>query len=163
MQAFIDSDRLAALQRRMSGETPPAATPATETDAVREAPTDPAPVELAPAITESVSITPMPSQSRTHLMTDHESWGWAEIRDYVVTEIEARTGPFPRDARKEASIFKRWVSKYGSDAPAIAKYAFEVCDGRWRGAPISINRFCKGSDFWYSDVILDHLRESESI
>lgn len=155
MQGFIDSDRLAVLQSRLSGkvqETPePATTPTPETDAVREA---------APAITESVSITPMPSQSRTHLMTDHGSWGWSEIRDYVVTEIEARTGPFPRDARKEASIFKRWTGKYGDESVEIARYAFEVCNGRWRGAPVSITRFCKGSDEWFSDVILEALIDS---
>lgn len=114
---------------------------------------------VAPAIQETVTVTPLPSTSRTHLLSSPQQWGWSEIRDYVVSEIEARWGAFPRDSRKEASIFKRWCKAYGDDAHEIAKYAFEVCDGSWKGAPISINRFCKGSDEWFSDPILDALRD----
>lgn len=141
---FVDPVRLAAL-RGQQQETEKTSDHETRT--------------LSPGITERVSVTVLPSQSRSHMMVEDENWGWEEIRDYVVSEIEARYGAFPRDARKEAGIFKRWVAKYKGDAVAIARYAFEVSDGRWRKAPISINRFCKGSDQWFSDVILERISD----
>lgn len=108
-------------------------------------------------VTEKVQVTPRASQSKTHLMKSDEHWGWSELRDYVVEQIEQRHGPFPRDARKEASIFKRFISTYGAASPIIARYAFEVADGFWNGAPISVNRFTRGSDEWFADVILGRL------
>lgn len=108
-------------------------------------------------VTEKVQVTPRASQSKTHLMKSDEHWGWSELRDYVVEQIEQRHGPFPRDARKEASIFKRFISTYGGAAPIVARYAFEVADGFWNGAPISVNRFTRGSDEWFADVILERL------
>lgn len=117
---------------------------------------------VTPGVSETVTVRPLPSiQPSTHLLSSDEDWGWEEIRDYVVGEIEGRWGPFPRDFRKEATIFKRWAKQYGKDAPAIARYAFENCGGTWKGAPISVNRFCKGSDQWFSDVILKALNDTD--
>lgn len=109
-------------------------------------------------VVETVEVIQRPSEVRTDLLTPESSWGWEEVRDYVVAQIEARTGTFPRDARKEASIFQRFCRQFGPDAPAIARFAFEVADGRWKGAPIGINRFCKASDSWFADPILARIK-----
>lgn len=124
---------------------------------------DPAPTQSqqtesrTAVLTEEVTVTRRPSQARSDLLVADEHWGWEEMRDYVVAQIEARTGTFPRDARKEASIFKRFCTKYTDLAPLVARYAFEVADGKWKGAPVSVNRFCKESDPYFADPILEHL------
>lgn len=109
-------------------------------------------------VTESVTIT-RKSESRSHMLKPVEHWGWEEVRDYVVTEIESRFGVFPRDSRKEMGVFKSFCSRHGEAAPIIAQYAFEVCEGWWKGAPISVNRFCKGSDPYFAEVIIQTLSE----
>lgn len=117
---------------------------------------------LAPKVvlTESVTVTQLPSQSRTDLLTKQDMWGWSELRDYVVSSIEARFGSFPRDAKKEASIFGRFVKEHGVMAPAIARYAMEDCDGWWRNAPVSVTRFCRGSDPFFADPIKERLSQT---
>lgn len=127
--------------------------------AVKTASTTQQIVTQAPVVTETVRLSPEPSQSRTDLLRSEDAWGWSEVRDYVVSEIEARFGAFPRDSKKEYGIFNRFCRTFGSDAPRIARYAFEVADGRWKGSPIGIQRFCKGSDAWFSEPILERLND----
>jgi hypothetical protein len=80
-----------------------------------------------------------------------------------VAQIAEHFGPFPRDARKEHAIFRRFFNEYGTDAIAIAKFAFgPVCGGMWRGAPISVNRFCKASDDYFAKAILERLADAAS-
>lgn len=110
------------------------------------------------SVEENVKVIHQPSTSRSYLgKTD---WAWDDLRDYVVAEVEQRFGTFPRDSRKEAAIFKSFLSRWPEKAQAIAKYAFEVEDGRWAGAPISINRFCKGSDPYFSEKIVERVVET---
>lgn len=113
----------------------------------------------ADVVTEHVTVRQRESSSRSHLTTT--DWGWEELRDYVVTSIEKRWGVFPRDSRKEAGIFKSFLARWPSQAQQIARYAFEVSDGRWRGAPVSVNRFCKASDPYFAAVIAERLVEGE--
>lgn len=108
-------------------------------------------------VMETVTVTPRPSDARAFVAKDDAAWGWDDLRDYVVAAIEARFGVFPRDARKEASIFKSFLGRYDDRAIGIARYAFEQCDGFWAGAPISVNRFCKGSDVYFGDRIVVRL------
>ena len=115
-------------------------------------------VTSAPVVQQAVTVTPV--ASRSDLLVEPSEWSWQEFRDYVVAHIEQVSGPFPRDAKKEYGIFSRFLNTYGQDAVRIAKYAFEVCDGWWKGAPISVNRFTKGSDPYFANVILDRLRAS---
>lgn len=129
---------------------PPAAPPA-------------APVEqAAPTVVQRVTLTPLPS--RSDLLKAGEQWSWAEFRDYVCAEIICRFGAFPRDSRKEYGIFSRYLSTFGNtDAIRIAEYAFgPVCEGWWGNAPISVNRFCRASDPYFSIPILERLNEVSS-
>jgi hypothetical protein len=103
------------------------------------------------------TITARPSDARSHLTT--EDWEWQQLRDYVVGQIEERFGQFPRDAKKEYGIFNSFVTRWGGQASDIAKYAFEVCDGFWRDAPIAMTRFCKNCDPYFADVIAGKLAE----
>ena len=94
---------------------------------------------------------PQPEPAPSWPGGDH--WAWSDLRDYVVSQIETRFGAFPRDAKKEAGIFKSFLARHGDDAVAIARFAFEVEDGYWAGAPISVNRFCKASDPYFAEKI----------
>lgn len=112
-------------------------------------------VETTVAIEEKVEVVHRRSESRAFVAKTE--WAWDDLRDYVVHNIEERFGPFPRDARKEAGIFKSFLSRWGDQAQGIARYAFETVDGRWAGAPISVNRFCKNSDPYFAAVIAERL------
>jgi len=122
-----------------------------------------APVVSAPAarvvLTETVTVIPVRSVAKAFVAKADAAWEWRDLRDFVVTSIEARFGVFPRDERKEASIFKAFLSRQPK-AVAIARYSFEVLDGHWGGAPISVNRFCLASDVYYADVIAARLVDS---
>lgn len=113
-----------------------------------------------PAATIELSVTQVPSQARGYLSRPYTEWDWQDLRDYVVHEVEVRRGLFPRSGKKEYGIFSRFLSTYGDLSGLIAKYAFEVCDGTWRGAPISVNRFCKASDEFFAIPILEAIADS---
>jgi hypothetical protein len=137
----------------------------TQSDLVFVMPSDPsaAPVavrltDTVPVVGESVrvhNLSPAPTAS-VLLTADHE-WGWGELRDYVVGQIVELHGVFPRNDKKEMGIFKSFLTRWGTDASPIARYAFEQMNGFWMGAPISVNRFCKGSDPYFAQRILNHL------
>lgn len=121
----------------------------------------PAPVVSSVPAVGFGSKVAAPAPARTDLLVPESSWGWEQVRDYVVTQIVDRFGPFPRDSKREYGIFSRFTSTHGPvEAIRIARYAFEVCDGWWCGAPISVTRFCKGSDEYFSRVILNRLAEA---
>lgn len=108
-------------------------------------------VQVAPVqIVQEVRVQADPSQSTAYLMRPAEQWSWSDLRDYVVHQIEERFGLWPRDTKREFGIFSRFAKEHGQMAGPIARYAFEQADGMWAGAPISVNRFCKGSDEFFA-------------
>jgi len=111
----------------------------------------------AVAVQSKVTVISQPSTARAFLAKDDEMWTWQDLRDYVVAQIEQRFGVFPRNLAKESGIFKSFIARHGAKAPAIARYAFEVKDGFWAGAPIGVNRFCKGSDPYFAEPIIERL------
>lgn len=113
--------------------------------------------QTAPVVTETVTTTLAPSAKSTHVLKSESEWGWEELRDYVVSSIEKRHGAFPRNFKTEASIFKSFIVRWGAQAPAIARFAFEFSDGMWHNAPISVNRFCKNSDPYFAQPISQRL------
>jgi hypothetical protein len=112
-------------------------------------------VKSSVGFSAEVTVTVNPSTSSSFLLRSDEAWDWQDLRDYVVREIEARFGVFPRNPLREAATFKSFMTRWGVQAPAIARYAFETLDGRWAGAPISVNRFCKNSDPYFAAVIAE--------
>jgi hypothetical protein len=117
----------------------------------------PAVTTVAPVVVETVTVVAKPSQAAGFVMRDEQAWGWQDLRDYVIREIEQRHGPQVRDPKKEAAIFKSFLTRWSDSAVAIAKAAFEVHGGMWRGAPISVNRFCLASDEYFAAVIAKNL------
>ncbi len=113
----------------------------------------------AVAVVQQVVVEQVPS--RSDMLTSEAEWTWQEIRDYVVSQIIRIHGPFPRDAKKEFGIFSRFIKTHGSDGVAVAKAAFEIYDGWWAGAPISVNRFTKNSDPYFVTPILERLRDAK--
>lgn len=113
----------------------------------------------APTVTVTTRRPVKTHESRTHLVSTSDGWTWEQLRDYVVGEIEAKQGGrFPRNPITEKATFSSFVNRYKENAGPIAKCAFETYDGMWKGAPVSVNRFCKGSDAYFADPILAALR-----
>lgn len=111
--------------------------------------------ETVPVVTERVRVTPV--SGAAYLLKEDSQWTWEDLRDYVMGQIEQYHGPQVRHAVKEASIFKGFLKRHGDKAVAIARFAFEVQRGMWQRAPISVNRFCAGSDPYFADVISGRL------
>ncbi len=101
-------------------------------------------------------------RSVTYLTRAPSQWGWQEVRDYVVREIERRFGVCHRDPLKESGIFKGFVKRWGEQAGPIARLVFESANGWWGGQPVSVTRFCKGSDPFFGDQIAKRLAESRT-
>lgn len=115
-------------------------------------------VTVAPVIVQTVTSRPLPETSAGYMAKAEGQWGWDDLRDYVIREIEARHGAQARDYKKEAGIFKSFMTRYGADAVPIARLAFSpVFDGWWKSAPISVTRFCKASDPYFGDVLRSRL------
>lgn len=114
---------------------------------------------VAPAVVETVTVRLKPSEKTAFVVSDEKDWAWDNLRDYVVAEIESRFGAFPRNFIREAAIFKSFLSRWGVAAPAIARSAFEVHDGMWKGAPVSVNRFCVGSDPYFAAPLAERIAD----
>lgn len=111
--------------------------------------------ETVPVVTERVTVTAVAGAA--YLMKPDAQWTWEDLRDYVTGQIEQFHGPQVRNPVKEASVFKAFLGRHGEQAVGIARFAFEVQRGMWQRAPISVNRFCKGSDPFFADPIKDRL------
>lgn len=111
----------------------------------------------APVVTERVHIVPITTRSATHLLKQDSDWDAADLRNYVMGEIERYHGPQVRNAVKENAIFKGFLSRWPNEAVAIARFAFEVQRGLWNRSPISVNRFCAASDTYFAAKIVERL------
>ena len=113
--------------------------------------------EVIPAkVAEQIIARPTVVESRTHL-TASGAWTWEQMRDYVLGEITSRWGARPRDPLKESGIFKGFVGRWGDKSEPIARAAFETYNGIWNGAPVSVERFAKGSDPYFAEVIAKNI------
>jgi hypothetical protein len=110
-----------------------------------------------PAVTETVTVRNFTPAPTAHVMIPDAQWSWQELRDYVVGKIVEIHGVFPRNATKEMGIFKSFTTRWGNLAPVIARYAFEEMGGYWKNAPVSVTRFCKASDPYFAQLIVNHL------
>jgi len=111
----------------------------------------------APMATEAEPTRVSPD-AVAHVLKPSDEWGWADLRDYVMREMERVHGPQVRDSIKERAIFGSFIKRHGVvDAVAIAQYAFGFSEGMWSNAPISVNRFCKASDQYFADPIKQRL------
>jgi len=113
--------------------------------------------KIATVVAPRTIVRVVPNQSRQDLIQDMGTPGWDGLRDYVVNQIESRFGGFPRDAVKEKAIFSSFLTRFGDRAMPIARSAFEVHEGMWMGAPIGVNRFCRGSDKYFANPIAERL------
>ena len=94
------------------------------------------------------------------LFLDPEEWEWQELRDYVVDQIQKNGGSVDTTAVKERAVFKSFMGRY-PNAIQIALSAFETFGGVWKGSPVKIESFCKGSDPYFGDEIARVLERSE--
>lgn len=115
-----------------------------------------------PRVVQRVTVTPRRapmSTAASYLARPPGQWGWSDLRDYVVAEVEARHGPIQgRDPAREAAIFKRFLRQWGDLAVPIARFAFAPPqDGHWSGV-VGITRFCKAADVDFAGPIAERLR-----
>jgi hypothetical protein len=120
-----------------------------------------------PVVQEKVTVTPLPApapQPETkpgipsfHVPPLASSLDWEQLRDYVVEQIEAIHGPFPREPRRENTIFMGFYGRWEDLALPIAKHAFEEAKGFWLGAPVSVARFERSSDAVFATKIAAQL------
>ena len=114
--------------------------------------------QAVPDVVERVVVVTRPSTRTAFIARPDAEWGWEDLRDFVVAEVEARHGAQHRDQYKEAGIFKGFLARYGERAVPIALLAFgSIFDGMWRSAPITVTRFCKGSDPYFADLLAQRL------
>lgn len=122
-------------------------------------------VQQVEQVSERVSVTTL-AAGRAYLAKPDELWGWTDLRDFVVHEIERRFGPLrERNATKEAAIFKRFLKDWPDGVGVkIARHAFspEACDGWWNSATIGIERFCAASDPYFAIPIGMRLADAAS-
>ena len=109
------------------------------------------PTETVQVVTERVHVTAV--SGAAYLLKEDSQWSWEDLRDYVMGQIEEFHGPQLRNTMKESSVFKGFMARHGVKAVGIARFAFEQQRGMWQRAPISVNRFCKGSDPYFADPI----------
>lgn len=129
---MIDAAAIAALARRTPTQAP------------------------APVVTETVRVVPLTAQAG-HLLKADADWTAKDLQTYVMGEIERLHGAQVRNPIKENAIFGSFMARWGSQAAAIARFAFEVERGWWNRAPISATRFTKGSDPYFAVLIADRL------
>lgn len=107
-----------------------------------------------PAVQERVTVTPIsepapapaaPSRIPTNRNDLAPHSEWEAVRNYVIGQLE-EIAPFPREPRRENTIFMGFQDRWGDQAMAIARYAFEQAGGEWLGAPMSVARFDRASD-----------------
>jgi hypothetical protein len=113
------------------------------------------PVETTPVVQETVRVTAV--AGARYLLKEDKDWSWEDIRDYAMGQIEQYHGPQVRNSMKESAIFKSFAARHGAKAVGIVRFAFEQQRGMWQRAPIGVNRFCKASDVYFSDVIAERL------
>lgn len=89
-----------------------------------------------------------------------EDWAPEDLQAYVISQIEQRFGPFPKEPARIASTFRAFCGRFGKMAGPIAVVAFETYQGKWKGAPVSWQRFCKNSDPYFSQEILARLQQT---
>ena len=111
----------------------------------------------APVVTEKVYVIPVTTRSATHLLKQDAEWDAADLRNYVMGEIERYHGPQVRNAVKETAIFTAFLKRWPNEAVAIARFAFEVQRGLWNRSPVSVNRFCAASDVYFAAKIAERL------
>jgi hypothetical protein len=120
-----------------------------------------------PVVQEQVTVTPLPTpapqpETKAGIPSFHvpplaSSLEWEKLRDYVVEQIEAIHGPFPREPRRENTTFMAFYGRWEELALPIAKHAFEQAGGMWLGAPVSVARFEKSSDTVFAMKIAGQL------
>lgn len=121
----------------------------------REAAAKKAAEQPAPTVKETVRVTP--ATGAAYLLKDDSQWTWEDLRDYVMGQIEQFHGPQVRNPMKEKAVFESFMKRWEDKAVAIARFSFEVERGMWQRAPISVNRFCKGSDIYFAAKIAEKL------
>lgn len=115
--------------------------------------------EAPAAVTQEVTVSRADSAETSYLLKPVAQWVWEDLRNYIVTEGEKRFGPQQRNPAKEAGILKAFIGRHGiADAVMVAQAAFEIYEGMWRSAPITVTRFTRNNDAYFAEPILARMK-----
>lgn len=89
------------------------------------------------------------SPSSKHLYKDEQYWGPQELHDYVLSKMD----PDAEVADNDAFIFQHFMKRWGDKAIQIAKFAFDVSDGKWHGKSVAPLHFLKAYDAYFAEEI----------
>lgn len=112
--------------------------------------------EPAVAIADSLTVTPVSERVAGLTALDGTQWSADDLSLYIREETAALCGP-QIPCGRESDIAAEFLSRFGADGVRIARAAYEIHAGRWKGAPVTIRRFTESNDAFFARVILGQL------
>jgi hypothetical protein len=117
------------------------------------------PAASAPAIMTSLSVIPVSPAQADRAALDPAAWTAADVRAYICEEIERIHGP-QLPGHDATVVLGAFCERFGIPAAVrIARAAFEVYGGMWRGAPVTIRRFAEAHDSFFASQLLSAIAE----
>jgi hypothetical protein len=82
------------------------------------------------------------------------------LGEYIATETARLLGPQLPNYRA-GEIIAGFCERFGADAMAICRQVFDVHNGMWRGAPVTILRFQEHHDEYFAYPLLQEVRSAQ--
>ena len=112
------------------------------------------PATSAPEIVTSLSVIPVSPAQAARAQLDPACWTAADVQAYICEEIERIHGP-QLPGSDAAAVLGAFCDRFGIPAAVrIARAAFEVYNGMWRNAPVTIRRFTAAHDDFFARQLL---------
>jgi len=114
--------------------------------------------ETCTTLSSSVTLTDVSLAQAARCARTLEAWTSDDVYAYTLEELLRVHGPqLPSLGTDEhfRKIMDEFCERFGIPAAArIVRAVFEVYNGMWQGAPLTILRFTPGHDSFFSDQIL---------
>ena len=101
-----------------------------------------------------MSVTPVTAAQAARTARPPGAWSAADVGAYITEEILRAHGP-QLPAREAQAVLQAFCQRFTIPVAArIARAAFEVYGGMWRGAPVTWRRFGATNDPFFAEPIL---------
>ena len=101
-----------------------------------------------------MSVTPVTAAQAARTARPPGAWSAADVGAYITEEILRAHGP-QLPAREAQAVLQAFCQRFTVPVAArIARAAFEIYRGMWRGAPITRRRFGATNDPFFAEPIL---------
>jgi hypothetical protein len=113
-----------------------------------------APVRACESLNATLSVTPVSPAQAARAARPPEDWSATDVTAYITEEIVRVHGP-QLPAREATAVLQAFCQRFTVPVAArIARAAFEVYGGMWRGAPVTWRRFGATNDAFFAEPIL---------